>query len=133
VQLKWNEENFAANNLWFNDKMKNLVNSSVTFNNHVYGFDDKFLKCVDALTGEEKWKFHGYGRGSLIVADGHLIVLGEKGKLSLVEATPAFYKEVSSTQVFDSDRCWTSPSLADGKLYLRNHDELVCLDIEPHN
>jgi outer membrane protein assembly factor BamB len=130
VQVKWHKEQYVANNLWFSNEMNNLVNSSVILKNHIYGFDDKFLKCLDVLTGEEKWKIPGYGRGSLIAVDGHLIVLGERGKLALVEATPASYKEVSSTQIFNSKKCWTSPSLADGKLYLRNHDELVCFDIK---
>jgi outer membrane protein assembly factor BamB len=129
VQLKWHEKQYAATNLWFSDEMKNLVNSSVVLKNHIYGFDDKLLKCVDALTGEEKWNAPGYGRGSLIAVDGHLIVLSERGKLSLVEATPSFYKEITSAQIFNSKKCWTSPSLADGKLYLRNHEELVCFDI----
>jgi outer membrane protein assembly factor BamB len=133
VQIKWHKEQYVANNLWFSDEMNNLVNSSVIIKNHIYGFDDKFLKCVGVLTGEEKWKISGYGRGSLIAVDGHLIVLGERGKLALVEATPASYKEVKSMQIFNSKKCWTSPALANGKLYLRNHDELVCLDISQNN
>jgi len=133
VQIKWHNEQFVANNLWLNNEMNNLVNSSVIFNNHIYGFDDKLLKSVNALTGEENWKTHGYGRGSLIIADGHLIVLGERGKLALVEAIPESYREVASAQIFNTDRCWTSPSLAGGNLYLRNHDELICLDISLNN
>ena len=108
--------------------MKNLINSSVCFENHIYGFDMGIFKCFDALTGKEKWKTRGFQKGSLIVADGHLIVLGERGKLALVEATPEEYREVASVK-FLSGKCWTIPTLANGKLYLRNQTEMVCLDI----
>ena len=52
-------------------------------------------------------------------ADGHLIVLGEEGRLALVEATPAGYREKASAQVMDG-RSWTMPTLANGRLYLRD-------------
>ncbi len=83
---------------------------------------------MDALTGEVKWKIRGFQRGSLIAADGHLIVLGERGKLALVEASPAEFKEISSVQILDGI-CWSSPSLANGKLYLRNQEEMICFNL----
>jgi outer membrane protein assembly factor BamB len=129
IRLLKRKKHFAVENLWTNKEMKNLVSTSVFFENHIYGFDDNMLKCIDALTGKEKWKTRSYRRGSLILADRHLIVLGERGKLALVEANPAGYREIASAQILNSDRCWTSPSLAKGKLYLRNHKEIVCLDI----
>jgi len=129
IRLVKHEKQFTVENLWTNKEMKNLFSTSIFFKNHIYGFDDNMLKCIDALTGNEKWETRNYRRGSLILADGHLIVLGERGKLALVEANPAGYKEIASAQILNSDRCWTSPSLERGKLYLRNHQEMVCLDI----
>ena len=70
----------------------------------------------------------GFERGSLILADGHLIILGENGKLALAEATPSAYKEKAQVQVLEG-RCFTPPTLASGKLYLRNHKEMICLDM----
>jgi outer membrane protein assembly factor BamB len=128
VQLREVKKQFVAETLWNNQDMKNLVNSSVFFENHIYGFDDGIFKCLDAITGKEKWKARGFERGSLIVAGGHLIVLGERGKLALVEATPEAFKEVASVEILRG-KCWTSPTLANGKLYLRNQKEMVCLDL----
>jgi hypothetical protein len=99
----------------------------------LYGFDSSaILKCVDVFSQEEKWVTRGFQNGTLILADGHLIVLGERGKLALVEATPTAYKEVASAQVLRG-RCWTIPALANGKLYLRNQKELVCIDLTQKN
>ena len=69
-----------------------------------------------------------FRKGSLTLADGHLIILGEKGKLALAEASTEAYREKSSAQVLEG-RCWTVPTLADGKLYVRNQEEMVCLNM----
>ena len=114
--------------LWKSNVMKNHFSSSVLIDRYIYGFDDRILKCIDAYTGEEQWKQRGFQKGSLIYADGHLIILGERGKLALVEATPAEYKEKAKAQVLRG-KCWTMPTLANGKLYLRNQKELLCLDV----
>ena len=108
--------------------MRNHFSTSVYLNGFLYGFDNATLKCIDASDGSMKWRARGLGRGSLISADGMLIVLGERGQLALVEATPEAYNELSRAQVLRG-KCWTSPTLAHGKLYLRNQEEIVCLDL----
>ena len=116
--------------LWTSPRMRNQFSSSVYHDGHIYGFDNATLKCLDARTGEEKWAVReGFGHGSLTLADGHLYVLGDRGKLALVEATPDGYNEVSTVQAL-SGKCWTVPTLAGGRLYLRNEKELVALDVK---
>ncbi|MCI0446605.1 PQQ-like beta-propeller repeat protein [bacterium] len=122
----------SVQEIWKSRIMKNHFNSSVVDGNNLYGFDDAILKCIDVITGAEKWKQSGFGKGSLILADGHLIVLSERGKLALVEATPTAYKEVASFQALDG-KCWTMPTLANGKLYLRNQKSLVSFDLKAAN
>lgn len=126
-QIKVADGKVGVDEVWQSRKMKNQFSSSVLHNGHIYGFDDSVLKCISAATGEEKWKESGLGHGSLILADGHLVVLSERGKLLLVEANPAGYREKGSTQVL-SGRCWTAPTVADGRLYLRNQEELLALN-----
>ncbi len=125
-QIKTADGKVNVDEVWQSRRMKNQFSSSVLHNGHIYGFDDSVLKCISAATGEEKWKESGFGHGSLILADGHLVVLSERGKLLLVEANPAGYREKGSNQIL-SGRCWTAPTLADGKLYLRNQEELLAL------
>ena len=117
----------SADEVWTTRKMKNPFSSSVLHNGYIYGFDNAILKAIDVATGEEAWKQSGFGGGSLIVADGQLVVLSERCKLSLVEATPAGYREKGSAQLL-SGRCFTAPTLANGRLYLRNQEELLALD-----
>ncbi len=117
----------------------------VILGGHVYGSSgrnsgDAVLACVDWKTGEVAWSEGGYGRASVALACGHLVVLGEYGDLALVRATPERYDEVSRTRVVGvvepgretdllTPPCWAAPVIARGLLYVRGKDRLVCLDL----
>ncbi|MBD3183637.1 PQQ-binding-like beta-propeller repeat protein [Candidatus Poribacteria bacterium] len=117
--------------IWKNKEMRNHFNSCVLWNDYLYGFDESEVKCLDWNTGQAKWGQRGYGKGSLMIADGKLIIMSDKGKLAIAEASPEAFKELSSAKVL-SGLCWTVPVLANGKIYCRNHDdgELVCLNVK---
>jgi len=121
--------------IWRNKNMKNQINCSVLWQGHVYGFDGQVngsgkLNCVDFKTGQTKWSQRGFGTGSLMIADKKLVILGEKGKLVIAEASPQSYKELASAQILPKKRCWTMPVLANGKIFARNNaGQLVCLGV----
>ena len=67
--------------------------------------------------------------GSLMLADGKLIILSERGRLVIAEASPDGFKELASAQIL-TGKCWTVPVLANGRIYARNADgQLVCVDV----
>ncbi len=121
-------EDLAVEKLWHAPLIDGEINTPVFVDDHLYGFKGGILVAVEAATGELKWSARGYGRGSLIAADGKLIVLGEQGNLALVEASPSDYRELGTAQIL-SGRSWTAPSLADGRLFVRNGEEIVSLDL----
>ena len=127
VQIKKSDSGLTAAEVWTSREMKNHFSSSVLHDGYLYGFDNAFLKCIDVETGVDQWVKRGFGKGSLIYADGHLIILGEGGNLILAKAASNQYEEIAKTRIFDG-RCWTMPTLSGGKLYLRNTEELICLD-----
>ncbi len=113
--------------------MRNHFNSCVLWKGHIYGFDGQAgggaLTCLNYETGQVKWRQKGMGTGSLMVADGKLIILGERGKLVIAEASPEGFKELSSAQILKG-KCWTVPVLANGRIYARNAvGDLVCVDV----
>jgi len=114
--------------LWKGRQMRNKFSSSIYLDGQIYGFDEKTLKCIDAATGDLRWQTRGLGHGSLLYADGQLIVLSEEGELILVAATPERYVERARTRVFDG-RSWTVPTLAGGRLFLRDANEIVALGV----
>ena len=116
--------------LWKNGEMRNHFGTSIHYQGYLYGFDNSILKCVDVESGEQRWKARGYSKGTLIAADGHLILLGEKGNLGLAVATPEGFVENANVPLM-TNRCWTMPSLSDGRLYVRNETEIVAVDLRP--
>jgi outer membrane protein assembly factor BamB len=114
--------------VWQNKEMRNHFNSSVYYKDHIYGFSSSTLKCLEAETAQRKWSIRGFGKGSLIIADEKLLVLSDRGKLAMIEATPTGYNELAQAQVIEG-KSWTSPTFADGKIYLRNQKEMACYDL----
>jgi outer membrane protein assembly factor BamB len=130
LRLSNGEDGYSIDELWQDRHlMRNHFSSSLAVGGYVYGMDNATLKCIDPRAGKQVWaKRGGLGKGSLIAADGMLILLTETGTLKLIEATPEAYRELASAKLFEG-RCWTAPSLADGILYLRNQEEMVSLDM----
>jgi outer membrane protein assembly factor BamB len=127
-------DSFVAQSVYENNQMCNHFSSSVRYKDHFYGFNDNLLTCMDVRTGEVRWarkdsRGNEFVKGSLILADGKLLILGETGRLALAEATPEEYKEVARMKIFEGQRKWAPPVLAHGKLYLRDETEVKCLDL----
>ena len=128
LRIKAGNATARIEEIWKSRAMQNIYTTSILRGDYLYGFDGGMLKCIELNTGAEKWTQRGFGVGTLIYADGHLIVLGDKGKLALVEAVPTGYKEKAAAEILDGS-CITVPALAGGKLYVRNTKELMCLDM----
>jgi outer membrane protein assembly factor BamB len=114
---------------WQSKGMRNQFSSSVLHQGHLYGFDGKTFKCIDAGSGEERWATRGLGHGSLFYADGHLYVLSEGGDLLLVRATPESYQVKSSFTVGEG-RYWSVPTLYEGHLYLRDQQSIQVFKVK---
>jgi outer membrane protein assembly factor BamB len=116
--------------LWKSSAMQNHFSSSVLYQGHLYGFSTNRLRCVDFATGKVKWDAAGLGRGSLLIADGYLILLGDHGQLVLAKATPEAYTPISRCQVGDpTPLTWSVPVLCDGRLFIRSENELRALQV----
>lgn len=120
----------GAQELWRNKNMRNHVNSCVLVDGFLYGYDEGELRCLDWKSGEMKWGTKGYGKGSLMAADGKLILYGQSGKLGVAEASPAGFKELSSFQALGGKDTWASPVLANGRIYVRSMEKLAAFDVK---
>jgi outer membrane protein assembly factor BamB len=86
------------------------------------------LKCVDLKTGAVKWEQPGFGAGQVMLAGNCLIALSDAGELVFVEPTPAGYKELTRFKALPG-KCWNSPGLDRGRLYVRSTKEGACFDL----
>jgi outer membrane protein assembly factor BamB len=86
------------------------------------------LKCVEVATGKVLWEKPGFGAGNVILAGDKIIALADDGQVVVVQASPTGYTEISRFQAV-TGKCWSTPALSDGLLYVRSTKEGACLKV----
>jgi outer membrane protein assembly factor BamB len=128
IGLSRDGDRLAVRELWRTNRMKNQFTSSVHHGGFIYGLDESILACLDAASGEVKWKGGRYGYGQVMLASDHLVVVTEDGELALVRATPERHIELSRFPVLEG-RTWNHPAMADGYLLVRNTTAMAAFDL----
>ena len=84
-----------------------------------------------------KWQEKALGAAALCLADGNLYLHGENGEVALVQATPEAYHEKGRftppnqpKRSSEMEKAWTYPVVANGQLYIRDHNILWCYDVK---
>jgi outer membrane protein assembly factor BamB len=130
-----------ANEVYFSKKMQNHHGGMILVDGCIYGAnggnEGGALVCLDFQTGNVLWDEHDdpehrAPKGSVILADGRLYYLTEKGAMLLIEPNPKQYVERGRFDQPDRGQqpAWTHPVIANGKLYLRDQDALLCYDVK---
>jgi outer membrane protein assembly factor BamB len=122
----------SAQEVYFTRRMQNHHGGMVLVGDYLYGFDNANLTCLDFMTGEVKWSDRSVGKGSVVFADGMIYARSERGPVALVEATPTAYTERGR---FDqpersAKNAWAHPVVANGRLYLRDQDNLFVYEVK---
>lgn len=112
----------------------------VLVDGHVYGHGNTGgWICQAFKTGEIKWsEKRTLGKGCVTYADGRLYCLSERdGTVALIEASPQGWNEhgrfrldPQTRQRAPSGAIWSHPTVANGRLYLRDQELLSCYDIK---
>lgn len=118
-----------------NKVMINHHGGVVKFGDNLYGFSDgKGWTCQNFKTGEAVWQDKDkLGKGAILCADGLLLCRGEdKGTMVLIEATTSGWNEKGRFEQPDrtDKKAWPHPVIANGRLYLRDQDILLCYDVK---
>lgn len=123
-----------------NTAMINHHGGVVLVDGHLYGYSDKGgWTCLEFKTGAVKWQEQrALGKGAIHYADGKLYLLEEgSGTVALIDASPEGFKEhgrfkldPQTTQRNPKGKVWTHPTVANGKLYLRDQELLFCFDVK---
>ncbi len=120
-----------------NSGLRNKHGGVIVSDGHIYGGsqDKNIVFCANLMTGEKLWEERGAGSGStsVVAADGKLIARFQNGTVALAKLTTEGYDEVSSfTTPGSGDRnmpSWAHPVIANGKLFLREGNSILCYDI----
>lgn len=119
---------------WLDAKdLQNKHGGMTLVDGHIYcghGNGNGLPICVKMKTGEIAWgpeRAEGNGETSLVYADGHIIFRREDGTVILARATPESFDVVHTfTPAYQDGKTWAHPVIANGKLYLREQDKLMC-------
>ncbi|MDA1213153.1 MAG: PQQ-binding-like beta-propeller repeat protein, partial [Planctomycetota bacterium] len=139
LDIKPNNGAYEATERWasLNSKsvMRNEWQTSVVKEGFLYGFDNvgaagpvTHLSCIDVETGKPVWQQKRFGKGNLVLADGKLWITTIEGELVLVKATPEKFEELGRAKLFGKTR--QSLSIANGRGYIRDDDEVVCFKLK---
>ncbi|MCS6851888.1 MAG: PQQ-like beta-propeller repeat protein [Gemmataceae bacterium] len=136
LQVRQHDGKWEVSPLWGNGSnlraLRCKFTSPVHYQGHIYGLDENggLLTCLDAQTGQLRWKEGRYGHGQVLLTQGLLLICSEKGQLALVEATPEGHRELGRFQALTPNpKNWNQHALANGRVYVRNHEEMACYDL----
>ncbi len=132
IQLTRSGDATSVKELWFSNQVRVHFGTAIRIDDTVYMSSGDFgpapMTAVDVKTGEVLWRDRTFAKHSPLYADGKLILLDEDGALGLVEVNRQGMTVKARAQVFKS-LSWTVPTLVGTRLYLRNREEIVALDL----
>ena len=125
--------------LWKSKVMEAQHSDPILIDGFIYGYSGESsrnngqFKCIELSTGKEMWSTNLIGQGTTTFADGYLICLDIKGNLALIKPDPSGFKKVGEIKSAIGDvknPAWTVPVVANGKLYLRYLQQLICYKLD---
>ena len=147
LQVNFTNNAWSTTRLWYTNNPASHWMTPVVHEGFLYGqfgiqqFDSTpqtQLKCIDMRTGAVKWSTNNFGHGGTLLVDNHLVTITEKGDLVLSRPDTNAYVELGRFLAIpdyfgDTNKCWNSPAMADGRIYIRSTSFGACYDLSlPH-
>lgn len=138
LEIKKDGDKLAAEEKYFLDAktLQNHHGGVILLGKYLFcghGHNKGFPICVEMATGDIAWgpeRGEGSGSAAVSYADGHLYFRYQDGTMALIEADPNEYRLKGKFKIgILNGKSWAHPVIADGKLYLRDQDELIVYDI----
>jgi outer membrane protein assembly factor BamB len=137
IKVSRSGDDWQAAQAWVAKEFAVNFSCPVAAGNYLYGLGPtKNLFCADVKTGKPAWSKTGYFDGAadhshagFIVLGGNILMLTDGGELVIYDADPKEFKEAGRLTVCGKN--WCDPAYANGRLYLRDERELLCVDLLP--
>jgi outer membrane protein assembly factor BamB len=133
LELKVENGKIEPKEVYFEKRLGSSIGGAVLIDGHLYGASSQGLYCADLATGKQKWSEKSTGNASICFADGRLYVRSHStGDVFLVEASATEYSEKGRLKQPDRSKvsAWPHPVVANGGLYLRDQDVLLCYEVK---
>ncbi|MGA2750360.1 MAG: PQQ-binding-like beta-propeller repeat protein [Verrucomicrobiota bacterium] len=142
LKLGYEKGTAKAELAWASTALCNDIYSSVIVRGYIYGSGleqpaasptgrtRSQFKCVELATGRVAWSSEAPGHASVLSYDNKLFLVNESGVLIVIEPSPTGYMELARSQVVEGEKpCWTTPTISQGRLLVRNQETLACFQI----
>jgi len=118
--------------VWRTQALGAAHNDPVVVDGHIYAytgwsFNPKELKCLDLATGAVRWATAAAGGpGNVVLVDGLLLCLDNRGRLSLAKPSPKAFTRITQFQAITGHPVWTGPVIVRDRIYVRFANTLIC-------
>lgn len=134
LEISGQDGTWTVKEKWRDKKnLQTLYSNAMFVDGYVYACHGDIgavqMKCLDFKTGDVKWDRRLDNRHWLLAFDGHILSWNESGSLQLFEAKPEAYEVKAEMQNLLVRKSWAAPALANGRLYLRDQRNALCLDL----
>jgi outer membrane protein assembly factor BamB len=137
MKLKLSADGNSVSKVWENRNFDPQLGGVVLLGNYIFGSThmsqpvDSWA-CVDWTTGKTLWTDKWKGRGSIISADGMLIMFEERsGTVALANPNPSKLDIVSEFKITRGEGpFWAHPAIRNGKMYIRHGEVLMVYQIK---
>jgi len=128
----------GADSLWHNKTIAAQHSDPFIIGGFMYGYSGDSaqnrgaFKCINLSDGMEKWSTNKMGWGTCVFVDGFLLCCDIKGNIFLMKPDPNDFilvTELSKALGDVKGPVWTKPVLANGLMFLRFKQKLLCYDI----
>jgi len=134
---------FVTTQLWSNASLQSHWSTPVCYQGCLFGqftpdSADAQLRCINLTNGTLNWAVNGFGRGSVLLVDDHLLAITERGQLVLARPNTNAYTEVARFQAIPNynsgrNKCWNALAVSDGKVYIRSTAYATAFDFSVPN
>lgn len=128
IDPKSRDEQGRPKIVWKREKIIPYVPTPIVYGDYLFQWTDEgIVACVDVKTGKDVWTKRAGSKysGSLLCIDGKIYGVEESGMVTVIEAGPEF-KELGTADL--GDNIFSTPAVANGRLYLRTFSRLKCLE-----
>lgn len=125
-----NEGRYVPRLVWSSRDLDRTYAIPVVRHGHIYGFDSRFLVCLDLETGERLWKSRPPGAQVFSLVGDQLLTVSNGGDLVSAALSPEGFRETGRRELFADRQVMTPPTFGANLVFVRNLQEIVAL--EPH-
>jgi len=92
--------------------------------------DQARLFCLEIEKAKKRWDMKGFGLGTVILVEDILVILSDRGEITLAKPNHFKFEELARFQVLSGKQNWTPPTYANGRMHCRSSQgNWVCLQM----